>query len=274
MIDYTPIEHNNFGDSVNELMKLVTLLRSENGCPWDRAQHSKDVISNMTGEIYELVDALNDGNNDGESEELGDVLLNVLLLIRIAFEERKIDPVKLVNDELKKIYSRHPHVFKEERANSVNDVLKLWGEQKKKEGKGESDDDYFSRLPKSMNPYDRAAELHKKVRKVGFDWDTDDGVYAKVYEELKEVENAVANETQNDVELECGDLIFSTLALATRLKIQPEIAIRRTNMKFEKRFNKVVKKAKERNIPLDKEHFHALDNLWDEVKKEEKLEQN
>ncbi len=270
MIDYSPKEGTTFGSAMEEMWTLVTLLRSKDGCPWDREQHSKDVATNMIGEIYELVDALNDKDNIGEAEELGDVLLNIVLLIRIALEERGIDPVKLINEEVKKIYSRHPHVFGEAKVDNTDDVLALWRDMKKKEGKAESENDFFSRLPKSMNVYDRAAELHKKVRKIGFDWDKVDGVYDKVYEELKEVENAVNTETEDEVEIECGDLIFSAIALCTRLNVQPEIAIRRTNQKFEKRFNAVVKIARERGVPLDKDHFEELDRIWDEVKVKEK----
>ena len=140
---------------------------------------------------------------------------------------------------------------------------------KKKEGKVEDENDFFSRIPKSMNKYDRAAELHRKVRKVGFDWDNDDGVYAKVEEELNEVKNAALNEGKDALEMECGDLIFASIALCTRLNVNPDIAIHRTNRKFESRFNKVVKLAKERGIPVDREHFHELDAIWDEIKQTE-----
>lgn len=270
MIDYTPTKRDTVGSASEELYTLVTHLRSKNGCPWDREQKSIDVATNMIGEVYELLDALNNKDKAEESEELGDVLLNVFLLLRIALEDKGIDPINVLNDEVLKIYSRHPHVFGDEKVKNSAEVLTLWSKIKEKEGKVAQKDDFFSRIPKSEDPYTRASELHKKVRKVGFEWDSDDGVFNKVHEELSEVEKAVNEETFDDVEMECGDLIFASIALCTRLHVHPENAIRRSCNKFEKRFNAVVKKANEQNIPLDKEHFAKMDALWDEVKKCEK----
>lgn len=269
MIDWKPTYYDNVKDALYEFWHLVELLRSENGCPWDREQTLKSTITSLLSETYELIDAVTLDDKENESEELGDVLLNILLLLKIASDDNNINTVGLINDEIKKIYSRHPHVFGDVNVSSSNEVLKVWSEQKKKEGKTEDCDDFFSRLPKSLSPFERAAELHKKVRNVGFDWDEIDGVYAKVEEELKEVENASNNETVDNLEMECGDLIFASIALCTRLGINPLIAIRRSNEKFERRFNGVVKKANERNIPLDKEHFRQLDTIWDEIKAEE-----
>ena len=273
MIKWTPEYHNNIKDALYEFFTLIDLLHSEDGCPWDKKETSESTISSLIGEVYELLDAINAKDKDNEREELGDVLLNVFALLIIAKNKKGIDIVSLINEEIKKIYSRHPHVFGEDAQKDKNltpdEVLKVWNEQKKKEGKTESSDDFFSRLPKTLPPFERAAELHKKVRKVGFDYDDESGVFDKVDEELSEVKKARKEETRDDLEMECGDLIFASIALATRLGINPLFAIRRSNEKFERRFNAVVKKAKEKNIPLDKEHFEVLDSFWDDVKKEE-----
>ena len=269
MIDYKPVIHNNFENAIKEFWKMITLLRSENGCPWDKKQTSENILEDLKSELYELSDALEKKDKDEECEELGDVLLGILFLMNIAFEKRGIDPLSVVNNEISKIYTRHPHVFGDKCAQDESDVWAIWREVKKKEGKVEDENDFFSRIPKSMNKYDRAAELHRKVRKVGFDWDNDDGVYAKVEEELNEVKNAALNEGKDALEMECGDLIFASIALCTRLNVNPDIAIHRTNRKFESRFNKVVKLAKERGIPVDREHFHELDSIWDEIKQTE-----
>lgn len=268
MIDYKPTIKKDIAGAFGEFWKLVTLLRSPEGCPWDREQTTKDLIPSLFGEVYEYIDSL-DEDKKAETEELGDIMLNIISIMQTSAAERGVDPVEALNVGIDKIYRRHTHVFGKESADSSKDVVKIWAEQKKKEGKGEDKDDYFSRLPKSMNAFSRTTELHKKVRKVGFDWDKPEEIYLKVQEELKEVEKAVNTETRDEIEMECGDLIFAAIALATKLGINPEIAIKRSNAKFEKRFNKVRSIAEERGIPLDKEHFKQLDAIWDEVKLKE-----
>lgn len=272
MIDYKPTIHGDFGSSIVEFWKMITLLRSENGCPWDKKQTSENIIEDLKGELYELSDALETKVKEEEQEELGDVLLSVLFLMNIAFEKRGINPTDVVNKEISKIYTRHPHVFGEKSAKDESEVWAIWKEQKEKEGKKEDENDFFSRIPHSMTKYDRAAELHRKVRKVGFDWDDESGVYGKVEEELSEVKNARENEGADELEMECGDLIFAVIALCTRLNVNPDIAIHRSNRKFERRFNRVVSIARSRGIPIDKEHFHEVDAIWDEVKEEEHKE--
>lgn len=273
MINWAPKYHKTVKESLFEFVTLVDLLHSENGCPWDKEETIKSTINSLIGEVYELLDAVNAKDKENEKEELGDVLLNVLALLIIARNKEDMDLVSLINSEIKKIYSRHPHVFSEDATTKNNltpdEVLKVWNDLKKKEGKTEDEDNFFSRLPKSLPPFERAAELHKKVRKVGFDFGDENGVFDKVDEELSEVKKARIEETKDDLEMECGDLIFASIALATRLGINPLFAIKRSNEKFEKRFNAVVKKAKENNVPLDAEHFSTLDAFWDEVKKEE-----
>lgn len=242
------------------------------GCPWDREQHCKDVVTSLQDECYEYLDALQDGDSEACKEEVGDVLMNLFHLLRLHEEQEDFRPVDAVNDICRKLIRRHPHVFSTAQVADSGEVLELWNKIKEDvEGKKSSTDDFFSRVPKSLPPIDEAWEIQKKVRKVGFDWPDTQGVIDKVCEELDEVLDVV-NSVEPDtdrLEEEVGDLLFSVINLARFLKVSPGIALHRSNRKFRKRFNRVASKCRERGIALETKNFAAMDGIWDEVKDEE-----
>jgi MazG family protein len=266
MIDYNFKRADNLEKALMQLFDIVTLLRSPGGCPWDREQTSKSVTSSLMDETYEYLDAILSDDMDEASEEIGDVLLNVMHLLAIHKEQDDFDIVEAVNGVCEKLVRRHPHVFSNEKATDSKEVIDLWNKIKVEvEGRKTAKDDFFSRVPKSLPPLEMAKELQKKVQKVGFDWPDRDGVVDKVKEELGEVIEA-ADSTDEDLELELGDLLFSVVNLARYLHVDPSIALHRSNEKMRRRFNAVRSICEQRDIALSKENLVEMDRIWDEVK--------
>ncbi|MDD4840735.1 MAG: MazG family protein, partial [Sphaerochaetaceae bacterium] len=202
-------------------------------------------------------------------EEIGDVLLNAMMLLEMHDEHEDVDTVEALNEVCTKLIRRHPHVFSDATAADSSDVLDLWNSIKENvEGKKSQDEDFFSRIPKSLPKLEEAGEIQKNMRKVGFDWPDIDGVIAKVEEEHQELVDAIANREQNadHVEEELGDLLFAIVNLARYLRINPSVALHRSNRKVRERFNRLAKIGTERNIPLSWEHVDELNEIWEEIK--------
>ena len=272
MIDYTYKQTADLSEALMQLYTIVTLLRSKEGCPWDREQDNKSVATSLLDETYEYLDAVIANDKAGQKEEIGDVALNVMMLLEIHHEHDDFSIVEAIDDVCRKLIRRHPHVFGDSEARNSSEVLDLWNKIKVEvEGKTPLQDDFFSRVPSSLPPLEMANEIQKKIRKVGFDWPDKQGVIDKVCQELDEVIEAdtALDRNQDEVEMEIGDLLFSVINLARYLKISPSVALHRSNMKMKKRFNALSKICKEREIPLDSDHFRQMDSIWDEVKKEE-----
>lgn len=273
MIDYTYKQTTDLSSALMQLFHIVTLLRSEDGCPWDREQTSKSIAISLLDETYEYLDAVLSDDKGEQKEEIGDVALNVMMLLEIHHEHEDFSIVEAINDVCKKLIRRHPHVFGDAEAKDSVEVLDLWNKIKiEVEGKTAQEDDFFSRVPQSLPPLEMANEIQKKIRKVGFDWPEKQGVIDKVCEELDEVIEAdtALDRDQSEVEMEVGDLLFAVVNLARYLKISPSVALHRSNMKMKRRFNALSDICKERGIPLDIAHFSQMDSIWDEVKTEEK----
>jgi MazG family protein len=272
MINYTYKETDNLADAIEQLYAILRMLRSPEGCPWDREQTTSDVSCALLDETYEYIDALIEGDLSSCAEEIGDVLLNAFMITRIHEEYDEFTPIQAINTVCEKLIRRHPHVFSSAQAQDSSEVLDLWNTIKEQvEGKTAHVDDFFSRVPKSLPKLEEASEIQKRMRKVGFDWPDHEGVVDKIREELEELSEAVAQmDTDKDhVEQELGDLLFSVVNLARYLNINPSVALHRSNLKVRRRFNAVAHIAKERGIDLDKEHVYQLNELWEEVKSTE-----
>lgn len=269
MINYVYEPKATLSEALMQLYDMARMLRSPEGCPWDRKQTVKTIASNMHDEVYEYQDALYKNDLKEQSEELGDVLFNVVLLMEMHAEKPDFDIVKSVNDISEKLYRRHPHVFGSVKVKDTTEVLENWNKIKiEVEGKKPNPDNFFSRVPDSMPPLERCKEISKQAVKVGFDWSDKQGIIDKVCEELDEVIEAdtALDRVQDEVELEVGDLLFAVVNLARHLGVDASTALHRANDKFERRFNEVVKLAAKDNIPLDKEHVNEENDLWDKVK--------
>ena len=268
-IDYKDAD--NLSDALDNLYTIITLLRSPEGCPWDRIQTNKTATQSLIDESYEYLDGVIKGNVDSEREEIGDVMINVFMNLRLHEEQNDFKPYEAINEVCQKLIRRHPHVFGDEHTDNVEGVLTLWNKVKENvEGHKEKSEDFFEHIPSSLPPLETSYEIQKKLKKVGFDWNDANGVIDKVYEELQEVKEAIAENNQDHIEEEIGDLLFTVVNLSRFLKVRPNVALFRCNDKVKTRFQKIFDAAREKGIPLDKDHVDEMNQLWDEIKRDEK----
>lgn len=253
--------------NLEELIDVIKILRSENGCIWDRAQTHESLRPNMLEEAYEAVDAINSKDMPNLQEELGDVLLQVLLHAQIAKDNKEFD-IEDVAKELKdKLIHRHPHVFGNAKVKTTDDVLKNWEDLKKEEKKDRKSQ--MDGIPKSLSALIAAQKISKRAIKVGFEWDKEETLLDCINSEYKEFEEAVKNNDKDSMEDEMGDIFFATVNLARWHKIDAEQALLRANKKFMTRFRKMEQIATK---PLEEYTYDEFDVLWKSAKKELSLE--
>lgn len=266
MIEYELHKTDDVATDMKNLYDIVTFLRDPvDGCPWDKEQMPRDIIRSMQGEIYEYVDALNDGDKPHQSEELGDVFLNLFLLGKIHDQNGDFSLADCLNDACEKYIRRHPHVFSNTEVKDTAEVLRNWNRIKKeKEGRTESSDDFFDGVPKSAPELERCYSISKKAVKVGFEWPDIEGVADKVKEELQEV---MAAETDEQTMEELGDLLFTVVNLCRKKHVKPQDALSYANNKFTGRFNILRKLADERKLVLENLTPEQYDELWNEAKR-------
>lgn len=249
--------------NLEELIKTVRMLRSENGCQWDKEQTHSSLRPNMLEEAYEAVDAIDSGDLKHLKEELGDVLLQVVLHSQIADDENNFnidDVAKGINE---KLIRRHPHVFGDVEVNSTQEILDNWDEIKKKEKKHRTS--LMDGISKSQSALMSAQKISKKAVKVGFEWDCEKTLYDCVFSEIDEFKEACESLDKDHMEEEIGDLFFSVVNLARWNKIDAEQALLKANKKFIKRFRKMEELAIK---PMEEYSFQEFDALWKQAKRE------
>jgi MazG family protein len=253
-----------------QLREIIAKLRGPGGCPWDREQTHASLRGGLIEEAYEVAAAIDAGDDANLREELGDLLLQVVFHSQIALEEKRFtldDVGQAVSD---KLIRRHPHVFGSESASDSAEVLVRWEEIKRAEKKAaglpekahSALDGVTAGLPALMH----AEKIQKRAAKVGFDWASAAPVIAKVREEIDEVEQAIDGECPGELEEEIGDLLFSAVNLARKLRIDPEVALRAATNKFTGRFQRLEAVVQERGGALDKMSLTEMDAIWDEIK--------
>lgn len=247
------------------LTGIIEKLRSPQGCPWDREQTHQSLRPYLLEETYELLDALNEGDPEAMLEELGDLLLQILLHAQIAKEEGTFDIAEVIETLSTKMIRRHPHVFGDVKVESAEQVVKNWDKIKQQE-KGEKKQSILDGIPKSYPAMLRAFKQQKKAEKAGFDWGDVSGVYEKVLEEMEELKKA---ESPDEREKEYGDLLFTVISLARFYKIDPEAALQKACRKFYQRFTYLEERAKELGKPLAEMDMSVLDQWWEEAKRKE-----
>ncbi|MDN4593480.1 nucleoside triphosphate pyrophosphohydrolase [Polycladomyces subterraneus] len=253
------------------LTGIIERLRGPGGCPWDRKQTHQSLRKYLLEEAYEFLDALAEGNPDEMADELGDVLLQVVLHAQIAREEGTFDIRDVIGNLSEKLIRRHPHVFGNGSAETAEDVKRKWDEIKQLERADQPEprsllDGVSSQFPALL----RSMELQKRAAKVGFDWETSEDVRDKVMEELDELFRA---EDPAHREEELGDLLFVVSALARFFDVDPEQALLGACHKFIKRFQWVEKRAREDGRPLSEIPMAQLDAWWEEAKENMRDEQ-
>jgi len=252
----------------NDILKIMEILRSEKGCPWDKKQTHKSLREFMVEEAYEAVDAIDEGDIDNLVEELGDVLLQVVFHSAIGKEEGTFSIYEVLSILGKKLIYRHPQVFSNKKLEKADDIVYNWDVLKYE---SRDLDTHTAKLrdikglPSLLTSY----KVQKKAADFGFDWDNIDGSMDKIEEEYKEVKEAIALKDINDIEGEIGDLIFSIVNLSRFLGINPEIALNRTINKFITRIAHMEKMTLEVNKDLKDLSLDELDRLWNQVKLKE-----
>ena len=254
--------------ALQRLIDVVRQLRDpDDGCPWDLAQTPQTLIPYVIEEAYEVVDALQLGAPDAIAEELGDLLLQVVLQAQIASEAHQFDLAQVANGIADKLIRRHPHVFADVTVDSVEAVHRNW-EQIKAEEKGIAHDP--NRLTPKLTKYSRtlpplmgAMKISQKAAKAGFEWDSIDGVWDKFQEELGEFRQAIAHEPQANQEAELGDLLFTLVNLARWYGLDPAAALQGTNRRFIDRFAQVEATAGQ---ALDNFSVEELEAFWQQAK--------
>ncbi len=248
---------------IKEVIETVKILRSENGCDWDRAQTHKTIRHNMLEEAYEAVDAINENDIEHIKEELGDVLLQVLLHAQIAKDEGEFDIEDVAYELNKKLIHRHPHVFSNTKVKNVDEILSNWDKLKKEEKPERKS--VLDGISKSQSALMSAQKLSKKAVKVGFEWENEKDVLNCVQDEIKEFLSA---KTKDDMEMEFGDILFALVNLARWRGINAEVALLKSNKKFEKRFRKMEEIARKEKLELEKLNIKQWDDLWQRAKKD------
>lgn len=259
------------------LLDIMAALRTPiTGCPWDLAQDFKSLLPYVIEEAFEVADAIERENREDLCEELGDLLLQVVFHARLAEEEGSFDFGGVVEAVTTKLIRRHPHVFAETRDLSPDEVKRLWGEIKAREKterasrQPQSRSPVLSDVPRTFPPLLRALKLQAKAATVGFDWSETTAVLAKIREELDEVEVALMKGDQAAHQDEIGDLLFAVVNLARHAKIDPDLALRGTNAKFERRFGFVESELERSGSSLSAATLDDMERLWGEAKRRER----
>ena len=247
---------------LERLIEIVATLRGENGCQWDREQTHVSLRPNMLEEAYEAVDAIDDNDMANLREELGDVLLQVVLHAQIAKDDGDFDIEDVARELGDKLIHRHPHVFGDKKVNSTDEILQAWDELKKEEKSYRKS--VLDGISKSQSALMSAQKISKKVVKVGFEWDCIESLKQCIASEFKEFEEAVETGEKDRMEDEMGDIFFATVNLARWHKIDAEQALLRANKKFTMRFKKMEEIATK---PLEEYSYEEFDNLWKKAKK-------
>ena len=249
---------------VNDLIKLVTVLRSPGGCPWDREQTHESISRNFLEEVYEYLEAAQEDSPEHMREELGDVLLQVLFHTDIEREAGRFDINDVADAECKKLILRHPHVFGDVSVSGSDQVLDNWDAIKRIEKKQETVTDSINSVCKTLPALWRAEKIQKKAAKAGFDWEDVWGAVDKLAEELTELSDAASGE--GDPEEELGDLLFSAVNVSRFLGVDPEKALQKACDKFSARFSMVEDAAIKEGKDLKSMSLTEMDKLWDRAK--------
>ena len=265
-------------ESIEQLIEIMQSLRDpDNGCPWDLEQNFQSLIPYTIEEAYEVADAIEQNNLEDIKGELGDLLFQIVFYSQLAKEQNAFDFNDVAQAISEKLIRRHPHVFSDVKIKSSKEQTTEWEkikqqEREKKSIKNASElsilDDVSRTLPSLM----RSEKLQKRAATEGFDWPDISGVLIKVHEELGEVQQELASQTQDKekIEEEIGDLFFSCINLSRHAGLDAEQCVRKANLKFERRFRELEKIANKKGLQINEIKIDGLEKLWQEVKSREK----
>lgn len=252
----------------NKLLSIISTLRGENGCDWDKEQTFDTIKPYVIEETYELIDAINNKDFSNIKEELGDLMLQVVLLSQIAKENELFTINDVLNDINDKLIRRHPHVFGDTTLKGSKNVLKQWETIKKSENKERKS--ILDGIPNSLPTMNKSYKLMDRAARVGFEYKNTTDSFNKIKEEFDEMKEAFESNDKAHLEEELGDLIMTIIDFARMNNINPDSALSRTNKKFMRRFSYIENKASSLNKKLDDMTLEEMDSIWNECKSIEK----
>ncbi len=263
-VDFSFKDKYNFDD----LVEIIRILRAPGGCPWDAEQTHQSIRENFLEETYEVIEAIDTLNPELMQEELGDVLLQIVLHSDMAREEGWFNINDVANDICQKLIVRHPHVFGDVTVSSTGEVLKNWDDIKRQTKKQKTQSEAMAAIPATYPALMKAQKVQSKARKAGFDWDNIDGAFDKVSEETAELKEALKKGDSKAVEDELGDLLFSVVNVARFCDCNAETALEKATQKFMARYTVTERLATEAGINMKESSIEVLDALWEQAKKE------
>jgi nucleoside triphosphate diphosphatase len=255
--------------ALTAFVEVIRRLRGPGGCPWDAKQTPDTLKTYMLEEAYELVEALDSHEVDKIREELGDVLLHIVMISEMYRENQSFSLTEVINDIRAKMIHRHPHVFGEEKAETIEELRSIWEKAKKAEGKV-SQASLLADLSPRQPALRQAQKLGEAAARIGFDWPNLAGVLDKFEEELHEFREALTESDPSHQEEELGDLLFCLVNVARFLRIDSEGALRRTIHKFIKRFHMVERTLVKQGKTPESASLEEMDAIWEEVKKQQR----
>jgi tetrapyrrole methylase family protein/MazG family protein len=269
------------GDWFEKLVALQARLRAPGGCPWDREQTHATLRTYLIEEAYEVLDALESGDDSKFAEEMGDLLLQVVFHSQIAAEESRFTVSDVIREIHEKMVRRHPHVFGNERAKDAAEVLKVWHQIKAQERRlqnpagasplqDKTRESVLDGVPRTLPATLEGLQLTKKAARTGFDWENAAGIFDKMREEIAELQGALDGNARAKVEEELGDLLFAAVNLARFLQVDPEIALKSANAKFVRRFQDMERLAQATGRKFEDVPRAEMESLWDSAKRGER----
>ena len=244
------------------LVDIIARLRALDGCPWDKKQTHASLRESLLGECYEVLEALDEGDSGELCDELGDLLMQVVLQSQIATEAGEFELGDVLSSINTKLIHRHPHIFGSKKVKDAEEVRRNWEILKQEER--EANTSMLASVPKQMPALGYAQSMQRRVAQVGFDWENIDGVIDKLAEEVGEFKEADSQEQRAN---EFGDLLFTLANIARRLGIDLEVSLRQANQRFYQRFSYVEDVCRQRGVNLGELSFDEQNALWEEAKK-------
>ncbi|MBM7704907.1 nucleoside triphosphate pyrophosphohydrolase [Metabacillus iocasae] len=263
VVESEPLYH-----QFESLRHIIATLRGPNGCPWDKKQTHTSLKKYLLEEAYELLEAIDNEDDDHIVEELGDVLLQVMLHAQIGEDDGMFSIDDVIRELSSKMVRRHPHVFSDVNVENAEEVVQNWNEIKQEE-KGERTESILDRVPNSATSLMKAHQYQKEAAKVGFDWDHVEPMWDKVFEEIREFKDEVqVSNNENKLSDEFGDILFALVNVARYYKVDSESALAQTNHKFSRRFQYIENQVNETGKPFSAFTLEQLDTFWNDAKKQ------
>ena len=263
--------------SIDDLLFLMERLRDPiSGCPWDIKQTFNSIIPYTLEEVYEVIDAIENRNFNNLKEELGDLLFQIIFYCNLADEKNFFSLNDVISCVVKKLISRHPHIFPDGTLSGKNlnskesfnseDVKKKWEEIKSKEREEKGQKSILANIPVALPSLIRAQKIQKRAATFGFDWKTNEEIFNKVNEEASELSEAIEKNDKENINEELGDLMFTIVNLCRHLDVDAEVALRGSTKKFEHRFNYIEAKVDKEGSSISELNSELLEKLWSEAK--------